>query len=204
MESTDQRVARVLKENIVIAPYDARWPEMFRQEVAHLRAVLPAELVGRIEHYGSTAVPGLAAKPVVDVLIEVTDLDATRTRIAPILASEGYEYFWRPTFGDDVPPWYAWFIKRDRPGGERTHHLHMITTAPEFAEHWRALDFRDYLCRHVEVAREYEALKYRLAAEHTHERIAYTRAKSEFIAKVMARLGRSLKEGGGEPLESRR
>ncbi|MBV8894378.1 MAG: GrpB family protein, partial [Acidobacteria bacterium] len=47
MESTDQRVARVLKENIVIAPYDARWPEMFRQEVAHLRAVLPAELVGR-------------------------------------------------------------------------------------------------------------------------------------------------------------
>jgi GrpB protein len=94
--------------------------------------------LGRIEHYGSTAVPGLAAKPIVDMLIEVTDLDATRARIAPILDGEGYDYFWRPTFGDNVPPWYAWFIKRDQRGGARTHHLHMITRGLEFADHWRA------------------------------------------------------------------
>lgn len=92
-ETDEQRVQRVLKEEIVIVPYDSLWPGRFREEETHLRAVLPAELLGRIEHYGSTAVPGLAAKPIVDMLIEVTDLDATRTRIAPILDGEGYDYF---------------------------------------------------------------------------------------------------------------
>jgi GrpB-like predicted nucleotidyltransferase (UPF0157 family) len=149
--------------------------------------VLSAELLGRIEHYGSTAVPGLAAKPIIDMLIEVTDLDTTRTRVAPVLESEGYDYFWRPTFGDNVPPWYAWFIKRDQ-SGARTHHLHMITSGPEFSDHWRALLFRDYLRIHPDVAAEYGTLKVRLSAEHAHGRIAYTRAKSEFIAKVMEKL----------------
>jgi len=187
MESLQERVQRVLKEEVAIVPYDAHWPERFRQEEQHLSLVLPRELVGCIEHYGSTAVPGLAAKPIVDMLVEVTDLGATRTRIAPVLEDEGYEYFWRPTFGDDVPPWYAWFIKRDQPGGARTHHLHMITKAAEFAEHWRALLFRDYLRAHPDVARNYGALKVRLAEEHTHNRVAYTRGKSEFIAEVMAK-----------------
>ena len=187
-ETDEQRVQRVLKEEIVIVPYDSRWPGRFREEETHMRAVLPAQLLGRIEHYGSTAVPGLAAKPIVDMLIEVTDLDATRARIAPILEAKGYDYFWRPTFGDDVPPWYAWFIKRDQPRGTRTHHLHMITKAAEFTEHWRALLFRDYLRTHPGIARDYGALKVRLAEEHRHDRIAYTRGKSEFIAEVMAKL----------------
>ena len=185
MESIEQRVQRVLKEEVSIVPYDPDWPKRFREEEAHLRASLPSDLVGRIEHFGSTAVPGLRAKPIVDMLIEVGDLNATRERIAPVLEAEGYDYFWRATFGDDVPPWYAWFIKRDRPGGVRTHHLHMITTAPEFNDHWLALGFRDYLREHSEVATEYGALKMRLSAEHRHDREAYTRAKSEFIAKVM-------------------
>lgn len=188
MESLQERVQRVLKEEVAIVPYDARWPERFRQEEQHLRTVLPHELVGRIEHYGGTAVAGLLAKPIVDMLIEVTDLEGTRARIAPILEAEGYDYFWRPTFGDDVPPWYAWFIKRDQPGGTRTHHLHMITKAAEFTEHWRALLFRDYLRAHPGVARDYGAPKVRLAEEHRHDRIAYTRGKSEFIAEVMAKL----------------
>src|SRR5262249_27111889 len=135
MESLQERVQRVLKEEVAIAPYDARWTEHFRQEEQHLRTVLPRELVGRIEHYGSTAVTGLAAKPIVDMLIEVTDLEATRARIVPVLECEGYDYFWRPTFGDNVPPWYAWFIKRSQRGGARTHHLHTITREPEFADH---------------------------------------------------------------------
>jgi GrpB-like predicted nucleotidyltransferase (UPF0157 family) len=187
-ETDEQRVQRVLKEEILIVPYDSRWPGRFREEEMHLRVVLPAELLGRIEHYGSTAVPGLAAKPIVDMLIEVTELDATRARIAPILEGEGYDYFWRPTFGDDVPPWYGWFIKRDLRGGARTHHLHMITRAREFADHWGALLFRDYLRAHSDVAGDYGAPKARLAAEHVHDRIAYTRGKSEFIAKVMEKL----------------
>ena len=86
---------------------------VFRREKEHLLSCLPTDLVGRIEHFGSTAVPGLAAKPVVDMLVEVADLEATRARIAPVLEAQGYDYFWRPTHGDDGPPFYAWFIKRD-------------------------------------------------------------------------------------------
>jgi GrpB-like predicted nucleotidyltransferase (UPF0157 family) len=99
----------------------------------------------RIEHYGCTAVPGLAAKPIIDMLVEVTDLDETKTKVAPILEAQGYDYFWRATSGGDVSPFYAWFIKRDSDTGARTHHIHMITGSPEFAPHWDALLFRDYL-----------------------------------------------------------
>jgi GrpB-like predicted nucleotidyltransferase (UPF0157 family) len=100
MESLQEPSARVLKEEVAIVPYDARWPERSRQEEQHLRTMLPRELVRCIEHYGSTAVPGLAAKLIVDSYLE-----ATRAGVAPILEAEGYDYFWRPIFGDDVPPW---------------------------------------------------------------------------------------------------
>ena len=67
---------------------------MFRQEAEHLRACLPSLLIRRIEHFGSTAVPGLAAKPVIDMLVEATSLRAARAEIAPILEAQGYDYFW--------------------------------------------------------------------------------------------------------------
>jgi GNAT superfamily N-acetyltransferase len=73
---------------------------------------LCASVIQRIEHFGCTAVVGLVAKPIVDMLVEVTDMEQTKARIAPVLEAQGYDYFWRPTRGDDVPPFYAWFIKR--------------------------------------------------------------------------------------------
>src|SRR5207253_4582805 len=161
MDSRSQRVARVVQEEIKIVPYDAAWPERFHQEKAHLLVCLPCDLVRRIEHFGSTAVPGLAAKPIVDMLVEVTDLGETRIRIAPVLEAQGYDYFWRPTHGDDGPPFYAWFIRRDRATGARTHHIHMVEA--DFAEHWDRLLFRDYLIAHADAASQYEALKRRLA-----------------------------------------
>ena len=184
METLEQRIQRVVREEVAIAPYDFSWPELFRQEKQHLMACLPNELILRIEHFGSTAVPGLAAKPIVDMLVEVTDLEATRARIAPILESQGYDYFWRATHGDHGPPYYAWFIKRDPRTGSRTHHIHMVEG--HFTEHWDRLLFRDYLIAHPEVAREYEALKTRLAAVSAQDRIAYTRGKGEFIGRVTA------------------
>ncbi len=197
METPEQRIQRVIREELAIVPYDPRWPVWFRQEQEHLLACLPADLIGRIEHFGSTAVPGLAAKPIVDMLIEVADLDATRRRIAPILESQGYDYFWRPTSGDDGPPFYAWFIKRDPRTGARTHHLHMVEGS--FLEHWDRLLFRDYLIEHPDVAREYETLKNRLAAASPTDRVAYTRGKTEFIAQITSRAkqcsGRT-REGG--------
>jgi len=185
METLEQKVQRVLRDEIAIEPYDPRWPALFQEEKEHLLSCIPAGLIRRVEHMGSTAVPGLPAKPVVDMLIEVTSLDAARMQIAPILEAQGYDYFWRPTSGDDVPPFYAWFIKRDPQTGARTHHLHMITAAPEFAGHWDNLLFRDYLIAHPDIAAEYGKLKLELAGTHRTDRVAYTAAKSGFIAKVM-------------------
>ena len=107
METREERIRRLVQEDVTIAEYDPRWPERFRREKQHLLSCLPADLIRRVEHFGSTAVPGLAAKPIVDILVGVTDLDATKTRIVPLLESEGYEYLWRPTHGEDGPPWYA-------------------------------------------------------------------------------------------------
>ena len=182
MERFEERIRRVIQEDVAIVPYDPSWPEQFLLEKAHLESCLPSDLIKRVEHFGSTAVPGLAAKPISDILVEVTDLEATKRRIVPVLESQGYDYFWRPTLGDDVPPFYAWFIKRHPVTRARTHHIHMVER--QFAEHWDRLLFRDYLVQHAETAREYGALKRQLAAAHPNDRVAYARGKTEFITRV--------------------
>ena len=139
-------------------------------------------VVNRIEHFGSTAVPGLAAKPIIDMLVEVSGLSQARRVIAPVLERQGYDYFWRPTAGDATPPFYAWFIRRNPGTLARTHHIHMVER--HFQEHWDRLLFRDYLRAHSDTAAEYEALKRRLAALHAHDRVEYTMEKSEFISSV--------------------
>ena len=180
METLEEKIARVVKEDVAIVAYDPRWPELFEKERLHLLSCLPVDLVKRIEHFGSTAVPGLASKPIVDILVEVRSLDETKRRIVPILEAQGYEYFWRPSFGDDTPPFYAWFIKRDG-DGNRTHHIHMVEA--QF-EHWDRLLFRDYLIEYPDVAREYGNLKRKLSDAHHSNRVAYTEAKSNFIRSV--------------------
>jgi GrpB-like predicted nucleotidyltransferase (UPF0157 family) len=183
METLEQRVHRVLQEEIAIVPYDPRWPQMFRQEKEHLLSCFSSDLIRRIEHFGSTAVPGLAAKPIVDMLVEVCALQTARLEIAPALEAQGYDYFWRPTSDDDGAPFYAWFIRRDPVTRARTHHIHMVEA--DFTYHWEQLLFRDYLIEHPELASEYERLKRRLASEHRNDRVAYTNGKTEFVARVM-------------------
>lgn len=184
MSTLEERIERASREQVSLVPYDPQWPELFRRERDHLRACLPAELLGRIEHFGSTAVPGLTAKPVVDMLVEVTDLEATQARIVPVLEAQGYDYFWRPTSGMDGPPFYAWFIKRTADGA-RSHHLHMVEA--QFP-HWESLLFRDYLIAHPETAQDYLRLKLSLAAAHPNDREAYTDGKTAFIAGIMSRV----------------
>ncbi len=180
LESLEQRIARVVREDVVIVPYDPAWPRMFAEEKAHLLASFPDGLIRRIEHFGSTAVPGLAAKPIIDMLVEVRSLEETKACIAPVLEAQGYDYFWRPLFGDNVPPFYAWFIKRDR-AGSRTHHIHMVEADSAL---WERLLFRDYLIAHPETAKEYEELKLRLARENPKDRVAYTNGKSAFCVRI--------------------
>lgn len=183
METLEEKIARVVKEDVSVVPYDPRWPEMFEQERLHLISCLPKDLIKRIEHFGSTAVSGLSAKPIVDILVEVASLDETKQRIVPILEAQRYDYFWRPTWGNDTPPFYAWFIKRNN-GGNRTHHIHMVES---HFEHWDRLIFRDYLIEHPDVAFEYGNLKMSISCTHQNDRVAYTQAKSDFVRQVTAK-----------------
>jgi GrpB-like predicted nucleotidyltransferase (UPF0157 family) len=180
METLAERIARVVKEDVAIVPHDPRWTALFERERLHLLACLPSDLIGRIEHFGSTAIPGLSAKPIIDMLVEVVNLDQTKQRIVPILESQAYEYFWRPSWGDDTPPFYAWFIKRDSKA-IRTHHIHMVES--DF-EHWDRLLFRDYLIEHPKVAMEYGNLKKELSERHRNDRVAYTKGKNDFVNRV--------------------
>lgn len=150
MTKLHDKVRKAEMEPFSIEPYSSDWPQMFEKEKQHLLSSLPGDIIHRIEHFGSTAVPGLAAKPIIDMLVEVSSLAQTRKYVMPILESQGYDYFWRPTWGDDTPPFYAWFIKRDSQGN-RTHHIHMVES--DF-EHWDRLLFRDYLIKHPKTARE--------------------------------------------------
>jgi GrpB-like predicted nucleotidyltransferase (UPF0157 family) len=178
-ETLKEKIARVVKEHVSVVEYDPRWPELFENEKERLLDLFP-EIIRRVEHFGSTAVPGLPAKPIVDLLVEVGSLDDAKEKIAPVLESLGYDYFWRPSWGDDVPPYYAWFIKRDSEG-KRTHHIHMVEAG---FEHWERLLFRDYLRAFPELAKEYADLKLALSEKYSDDRIAYTKAKTDFILRT--------------------
>jgi GrpB-like predicted nucleotidyltransferase (UPF0157 family) len=177
----EDAVARAEAEPVEVVDYDAAWIDRFAEEAAHLRACLPAHVIGRIEHFGSTAVPGLAAKPIVDIMVEVSSLEDVRNTIAPILRGQGYEFFWRPVAPGSPEIDYAWFIKRDA-AGRRTHHVHFV---PAGSAYWDRLVFRDRLIADSRLAAEYAELKRRAARAHPGDRKAYAKAKSAFIQSVM-------------------
>ncbi|MBD3320828.1 MAG: GrpB family protein [Chitinivibrionales bacterium] len=178
-KNLEQRISEAVREKVKIVPYDPGWPALFEREKENLREILPKTIIKRIEHFGSTAVPGLASKPVIDMLVEVTTLAETRDAVVPILESKGYDYFWRPVFDGSVV-YYAWFIKRNS-DRKRTHHIHMVESDSDL---WDRLYFRDYLCDFPHSAREYELLKKQLEAKYPNDRIAYTNGKTEFIIKI--------------------
>ncbi len=180
METLGEKIWRVTKEKITIEPYDPIWPFMFKDEKEYLLPNLPNDIIKRIEHFGSTAVPGLSAKPIIDMLVEVASLEETKEKIVPFLESQGYDYFWRPSFGDNEPPFYAWFIKRDSKGN-RTHHIHMIE---KNFEHWDRLYFKNYLIENPEIATEYQGLKLHLSEKCNSDRVEYTKRKTEFIQRI--------------------
>ena len=155
---------------------------MFEAEAERLRAVLDAgEIVG-IEHFGSTAIPGLAAKPIIDILIAVRSLARAKATMVEPIRSLGYVYW------DENPkPDRMFFVKGMPPYGERrTHHAHI--TEPR-GEMWRRrLPFRDYLRAHPDEARRYETLKYELMARYP-DRDEYTDAKTEYIEALYRRIG---------------
>ena len=164
---------------IVVVPYDEAWPSLFEEERARIeRAIGPwAE---EIEHVGSTAVPGLAAKPIIDIMVGVKSLENSPILVER-LVSIGYEYV--PEFVQ-VLPFRRYFRKMRE--GRRTHQVHLVERSN--TEWWdRHLLFRDYLRVHPEVAEEYARLKYELSNRFGEDREAYTDAKTEFISEVVRR-----------------
>ncbi len=164
---------------VVIADYDPRWTTMYAEESARIQNVIGEWLLG-IEHVGSTSVPGLAAKPVVDMMPGLSSLDDSRHIVKP-LQKLGYQYF--PEH-ETVMPERRYFAlpAGDKHRVRRRFHLHIVETTSSF---WRRhLAFRNYLRAHPDVAGEYAALKRRLAAEYGSDREGYTEAKTEFITHV--------------------
>ena len=147
---------------------------MFQAEAERLRGILPADLVLEIQHYGSTAVPGLDAKPIIDMLLATSDLAAAREVFPGSLEPLGYA-FWT----DNPKIDRLFFVKGLPPSApRRTHHLHVTETGGEL---WGQLAFRDHLRDHPEDAMAYATLKRDLAVRHRTDRDAYTTAKGNFI-----------------------
>lgn len=160
---------------VVVVPYDRRWPQLFEEAAAELRAAIGADIID-VHHVGSTAIPGLAAKPILDILVTVPDFERARN-LVPILATLGYEF--RPQ--EEIPDRHYF---RRRGGTIRTHHLSL---AEATSHHHRAtLAFRDALRRNAALVSEYAALKHDLAARFPRDRIAYLDGKTEFVRRVLS------------------
>ena len=162
---------------ITVVEYDPNWPRCYEEEAAELRSLFGPELVTRIEHFGSTAVPGLAAKPVIDILIEISSFEDAKREIIPKLEELGYIYSWqqKPERGH-MALWKGYI-----PNVPSKFHIHMVPGGHPLMDD---LLFRDYLIENPDTAKQYEKLKYRLASIYPHDREEYTDAKSDFISEV--------------------
>jgi GrpB-like predicted nucleotidyltransferase (UPF0157 family) len=161
-------------DSIFIEKYNNNWPKMFSDEKASLALVLKNDFKGTIEHVGSTAVKGLAAKPIIDIMIGVESLESSKYLIDKLTQS-GYCYY---PYKSDVMHWFC------KPSPEiRTHHLHLI---PYLSPLWHErIKFRDALRANSELANQYQTLKYRLAARFIDDREGYTKNKWPFINNVI-------------------
>jgi GrpB-like predicted nucleotidyltransferase (UPF0157 family) len=168
-----------VSEAIELHPYDAGWPAAFEAERALIAPLFPvAPLL--IEHMGSTSIPGLPAKPIIDIIVFVDDLE-TGYAAVPALEATGYS-FWR----DNPDKTKLYLVKGLPPAPRRTHHLHIYDSEEEV---WRHLIFRDHLRAHPEAREAYLALKQDLAARYRDDREAYSKNKTGFIDGLVQSLG---------------
>ena len=162
-------------QKIIISEYDPLWPKLFEKEKKKLSSALPPEII--IEHVGSTSIPGLAAKPVIDIMIGVPSLEmADEVCIEPIRA---LRYIYVPEYEEHVPE--RRYFRKLNEEGIATHHIHLV----EYNSPWwkRHIQFRDYLRHHPEAVNEYAELKKGLASKFT-DTNEYANAKTEFVKKI--------------------
>jgi len=168
-----------LERGIVrLAPYNAEWARLFEEERARLQAAV-GDYVLDIQHVGSTSIPGMVAKPIIDIAIAVVSFEGALGCVGP-MERIGYEYE-----GENGVPRRHLFVKRNP---STTYHVHISEPG---SRNWEnQVLFRDYLLAHPEVAEEYVALKMRLAEQFPSDREAYTDGKAPFIERIL-RLARS-------------
>jgi len=177
-----------LESGIVrVVDYDPRWPLLFERASRELRAALGPSLVA-VHHVGSTAVPGLCAKPILDLLVTVPDFEESLALLPPLEAL-GYEH--RPD--EEIADRH--FFRRRR-GSARTHHLSLAEAS---SRHQRVtLAFRDALRADPSLASEYAALKLDLARRFPRDRPAFIDGKSAFVVRVLAASGPAWSRGDRE------
>lgn len=167
-------MAIVESELIKIVAYDPEWPARFKEERSALADAIGDFATGGIHHVGSTAVPGLDAKPIIDILAGVESLEASRPAFDP-LGRLGYMY--APYLADEM----QWFCKPHP--NRRTHHLHL---APVSGQRYRdELDFRDRLRANPDLAKRYADLKRSFARRFEYDREGYTQARAAFITEAL-------------------
>lgn len=159
---------------MLLVPHRAEWREIFEEEAARLRSALGVSIL-RVEHVGSTAVEGVEAKPLIDMMAAVERLEEARS-LVPVLEGMGYEHR-----GDGGVRGRIFLAKGPR--SRRTHHLSL---AEPTSDHWRrSLLFRDHLRAHPEAAEEYRDLKRELASKYPEDRESYTAGKYRFIERAI-------------------
>lgn len=171
----------VKRGTVELSPYQPEWKRRYEAEVERLQSVA-GDRLHDFEHVGSTAVEGLAAKPIIDMLAVVEDA-ADAAALVPVLEERGYEH--RPN--DGVPD--REFLAKG-PRANRTHYLSLVERDGD--RYREQVAFRDYLRSHSGVAAEYAELKRTLAEEYPDDRSAYTQRKGAFVERV---LERALDEG---------
>jgi len=167
---------QAIHEEIALAPYDPAWPDRFELERQRLLAFAPEAFLD-IQHFGSTAVPGLSAKPVIDVLAGVASMAAADALTSALL---DFGYTTSAEFNASLSD-RRWLMRHAQ--GRRTHHLHLVVFG---GTAWlERLRFRDALRANRALASGYAALKQGLALQHARDREAYTDAKSSFVHMVL-------------------
>src|SRR6059058_1696139 len=167
-------------QRVEVVDYDPGWPELFAAQRPSVAELLGPWLAAPVEHIGSTAVPGLRAKPVIDMLAPVGSLASAQAAV-PVLAGAGW-LFWPD---DPCRHYRLWFL-RPRPQA-RTHHLHLIEGGHPHA--LALVTFRDALRADAGLCRQYAVLKDQLARRHGDNRNAYSNAKGDFVARALRRAG---------------
>jgi GrpB-like predicted nucleotidyltransferase (UPF0157 family) len=161
---------------IIIKDYSDKWPDLYKAEAKLITdSFLKSEIV-RIDHIGSTAIPGLKAKPTIDILLQVTE-QINIQKIKDTFRKLGYLINERP----NNPPPHLTFVKGYTRQGFKgqTYHVHI-----RYPGDWDEIRFRDFLIQHDDIAKEYETLKLELAEKYPNNREAYTDAKTEWIEKI--------------------